>query len=176
MKDFAVIYGDSKMPLQRKAIEVLCTFLQDYNIEYPVCHKWDNVPSLSNHRLIYIGTAQNNPALAKAFECKLTRPEEYAIKVENDTAYIMGYDDSGVLYGCIDFYNKYILKKDVQVGFIGAIRNYVVNSLPEVGSTIVTKVDILEEIFGMTLANAEIKCNGEVVATAEIKLSVRSVE
>jgi predicted hotdog family 3-hydroxylacyl-ACP dehydratase len=76
----------------------------------------------------------------------------------------------------IGFYNKYILKKDVQVGFIGAIRNYVVNSLPEVGSTIVTKVDILEEIFGMTLANAEIKCNGEVVATAEIKLSVRSVE
>lgn len=76
----------------------------------------------------------------------------------------------------IGFYNKYILKKDVQVGFIGAIRNYVVHSLPEVGSTIVTKVDILEEIFGMTLANAEIKCNNEVIATAEIKLSVRSVE
>ena len=76
----------------------------------------------------------------------------------------------------IGFYNKYILKKDVQVGFIGAIRNYVVHSLPEVGSTIVTKVDILEEIFGMTLANAEIMCNDEVVATAEIKLSVRSVE
>lgn len=76
----------------------------------------------------------------------------------------------------IGFYNKYILKKDVQVGFIGAIRNYIVHSLPEVGSTIVTKVDILEEIFGMTLANAEIKCNGEVVATAEIKLSVRSIE
>lgn len=76
----------------------------------------------------------------------------------------------------IGFYNKYILKKDVQVGFIGAIRNYVVHNLPEVGSTIVTKVDILEEIFGMTLANAEIKCNNEVIATAEIKLSVRSVE
>ena len=76
----------------------------------------------------------------------------------------------------IGFYNKYILKKDVQVGFIGAIRNYVVHSLPEVGSTIVTKVDILEEIFGMTLANAEIRFNDEVVATAEIKLSVRSVE
>ena len=76
----------------------------------------------------------------------------------------------------IGFYNKYILKKDVQVGFIGAIRNYVVHSLPEVGSTIVTKVDILEEIFGMTLANAEIKCNNKVIATAEIKLSVRSVE
>lgn len=76
----------------------------------------------------------------------------------------------------IGFYNKYILHKEVQVGFIGAVRNYIVNSLPAVGSTITTRVDILEEIFGMTLANAEIMCNEEVIASAEIKLSVRSVE
>lgn len=76
----------------------------------------------------------------------------------------------------IGFYNKYILKKDVQVGFIGAIRNYVVNELPKVGSTIITKVDILEEVFGMTLANAEVRCGDRVLATAEIKLSIRSIE
>ena len=76
----------------------------------------------------------------------------------------------------VGFYNKYILKKDVQVGFIGAIRNYVVHELPKVGSTITTRVDILEEIFGMTLANAEITCEGRSIATAEIKLSVRNVE
>ena len=76
----------------------------------------------------------------------------------------------------IGFYNKYILKKDVQVGFIGAIRNYVVNELPKVGSTIITKVDILEEVFGMTLANAEVRCGDRILATAEIKLSIRSIE
>lgn len=76
----------------------------------------------------------------------------------------------------VGFYNKFILHKDVQVGFIGAIRNYVVNSLPEVGSVISTKVDILEEVFGMTLANAEVSCGDAVVATAEIKLSVRNIE
>lgn len=76
----------------------------------------------------------------------------------------------------VGFYNKYVLHKDVQVGFIGAIRNYVVNSLVPVGSVIRTKVDILEEIFGMTLANAEITCGDEIIATAEIKLSVRNVE
>ena len=59
----------------------------------------------------------------------------------------------------IGFYNKYILHKDVQVGFIGAIRNYVINKLPNVGDIILTKVDIIEEIFGMTLAKAEIVCN-----------------
>lgn len=76
----------------------------------------------------------------------------------------------------VGFYNKYVLHKDVQVGFIGAIRNYVVNSLVPVGAVIRTKVDILEEIFGMTLANAEIRCGDEIIATAEIKLSVRNVE
>lgn len=76
----------------------------------------------------------------------------------------------------IGFYNKYVLKKAVQVGFIGAVRNYVIDSLPAVGSVITTKVDILEEIFGMTLASAEVMCEGRVVASAEIKLSVRTIE
>ena len=76
----------------------------------------------------------------------------------------------------IGFYNKYILHKDVQVGFIGAIRNYVINKLPNVGDIILTKVDIIEEIFGMTLAKAEIVCNDEIIATAEIKLSVKNIE
>ena len=76
----------------------------------------------------------------------------------------------------VGFYNKYILHKDVQVGFIGAVRNYVINECPEVGSLIRTKVDILEEVFGMTLANAEVRCGDKVIATAEIKLSVRNVE
>ena len=76
----------------------------------------------------------------------------------------------------VGFYNKYILHKDVQVGFIGAVRNYVINDLAETGSVITTRMDILEEVFGMTLATAEVSCNGKIIATAEIKLSVRNVE
>ena len=76
----------------------------------------------------------------------------------------------------VGFYNKYVLHKDVQVGFIGAVRNYVINELPPAGSVIHTKVDILQDIFGMTLANAEVVCRDKVYATAEIKLSVRNVE
>lgn len=76
----------------------------------------------------------------------------------------------------IGYYNKFVLKKAVQIGFIGAIRNYNIYSLPPVGSLISTKVDILEEIFGMTLAQATISCEGRIVADAEIKLSVRNLE
>lgn len=74
----------------------------------------------------------------------------------------------------IGFYNKYILHKDVQVGFIGAVRNYEIRSLARVGQTITTKVDILEEVFGMTLATAQVSCGDEILALAEIKLSVRN--
>lgn len=76
----------------------------------------------------------------------------------------------------IGFYNKYILHKDVQVGFIGAVKNYVIHGLAPVGSTITTTVDILEEVFGMTLATATVHCGDRLLATAEIKLSVRNVE
>ena len=76
----------------------------------------------------------------------------------------------------VGFYNKYVLHKDVQVGFIGAVRNYVVHSLAPVGEMVITRVDILQDVFGMTLANAQVTCRGEVIAEAEIKLAVRQVE
>ena len=76
----------------------------------------------------------------------------------------------------LGFYNKFLLKKEVKVGFIGAVRNYVIEELAPVGSTISTTVEIIEEVFGMTLAQASVKCGGKVIATAEIKLSVRNLE
>lgn len=76
----------------------------------------------------------------------------------------------------VGFYNKYILHNEVQVGFIGAIRNYMIQKLPPVGTVITTRVDILEEVFGITLARAEIRNADTVFATAEIKLSVRNAD
>ncbi len=110
MKKFAIIYGKAETPLQKKAIEVLSTLLQDYNIRYPECFSFDEAFDSKDYRCIYIGTKCDNPILKDVFKEELTHSEEYAIKVCNDNIYIMGYDRVGVVYGCIDFYNKYILK------------------------------------------------------------------
>lgn len=75
----------------------------------------------------------------------------------------------------IGFYNKYILHKDVQVGFIGAVRDFRIYALAPVGAVITTQVDVVEEIFGMTLARATITASA-LLAEAEIKLSVRNIE
>lgn len=73
----------------------------------------------------------------------------------------------------IGFANKYILGNGITIGVIGAVRKLVINSLPAVGQTIVTTVDTVSEVFGMTLAKATVTCEGEELLTTEIKISVR---
>ena len=73
----------------------------------------------------------------------------------------------------IGYVNKYILKKGIQLGFIGAIRNMKILRLPLVGEEIETSVDVVEEVFGMTLANAIVTCNGETVAMTEMKIAIK---
>ncbi len=76
----------------------------------------------------------------------------------------------------IGFYNKYILQNDVQIGYIGAIRDYEILGTAKVGSTIRTTVDVLEEVFGMTLASAVVESDGRVIAEGQIKLAVKNIE
>lgn len=76
----------------------------------------------------------------------------------------------------IGYVNKYILKKSVQLGFIGAVRNFDIISLPKIGDVITTKVEIKEEVFGMILASAIIKSNDKILATTDIKIAVKGME
>ena len=73
----------------------------------------------------------------------------------------------------IGFVNKYILKKGIQLGFIGAVRNFEVLELPKVGDVITTRVEVKEEVFGMTLADAIITCGEKGVVTSEMKIAVK---
>lgn len=73
----------------------------------------------------------------------------------------------------IGYVNKYILLKGIQIGFIGAIRSLEIYSLPKAGDTITTKVEVIEEVFGMTLAHADIACKGKTIVSCEMKIAVR---
>ena len=74
----------------------------------------------------------------------------------------------------IGFVNKYIYRRDIQVGVIGAVKNLQVLALPKAGQTIVTTVDVIQELFGMTLASATVACEGETLVTTQIKIAVRN--
>lgn len=73
----------------------------------------------------------------------------------------------------IGYYNKYILRTGMQIGVIGAVRKMKVSGHPRVGQQFRTTVTVVEELLGMTLANAEITCEGKTLATAQIKLAVK---
>ncbi len=73
----------------------------------------------------------------------------------------------------IGYVNRYILNKGIQIGYIGAVRDFRVDMLPPVGATITTEVAVREQIFGMMLAEATVRFDGEVAATTGIKIAVR---
>ena len=73
----------------------------------------------------------------------------------------------------IGYVNKYILQKGIQIGFIGAVRHMEILGLPKVGDIITTTVDVKEEVFGMTLAEATVNCGDQTLVTTEMKIAVR---
>ena len=112
MKKFAIIYGQLKNDIQRRAVEELSLVLLDYTLEYPVCFEYDENTDMTDYKRIYIGTKQSNPYIRSTSQRTLSEEEEYFIKVENNVVVIEGYDDAGVLYGVLDCYNKYIIKHE----------------------------------------------------------------
>lgn len=73
----------------------------------------------------------------------------------------------------IGYINQYILKKGIQIGFIGAVKNFQIHSLPKVGERIETTVTINEEVFGMLLATAQVTTQDRLIATTEIKIAIK---
>src|SRR5665647_864721 len=49
--------------------------------------------------------------------------------------------------------------KPVQVGYIGAIKNLVIHSLPFVNDELVTEITVENQIFDVTLIKGRVSCN-----------------
>jgi predicted hotdog family 3-hydroxylacyl-ACP dehydratase len=60
----------------------------------------------------------------------------------------------------------------VKIGFIGAIRNLEIVRLPKTDETMVTQINLVEEVFNMTLVNATVKIENEIIASGEMKISL----
>ena len=77
----------------------------------------------------------------------------------------------------IGYVNKYILRKGIQHGYIGAIRNLRLHRLPAAGQEIETAIVTVEEVFGMTLVTATVKSgDNDIIAECEMKIAVSEVD
>lgn len=60
--------------------------------------------------------------------------------------------------------------KKPPIGFIGSLKNFIVNELPPTGSTLNTTVSILHEVMGMQVVEAKVEVDGRTIATCEMKI------
>jgi 3-hydroxyacyl-[acyl-carrier-protein] dehydratase len=59
------------------------------------------------------------------------------------------------------------------VGYIAAIKNLTINQLPKVGSVLKTEILIKQIVFDITIIDAKTFCNGELIASCEMKIFLK---
>ncbi|MGM9822092.1 MAG: pseudouridylate synthase [Muribaculaceae bacterium] len=96
------------------------------------------------------------------------------IFVENGCMTVYGITEN-IAQTCaasIGYYNKYILKKSIRMGLIGAIRHLEFLRLPHVGEVLETSVVTVDEVFDMTLVTATVKAGNDLIARCEMKIAL----
>ena len=70
-------------------------------------------------------------------------------------------------------YDCYLKNIPVPLGFIGAISKVSVLDLPQAESTIETKIEVLQEVFGITLIKGEVTQNNQPVISCQMKIMIQ---
>lgn len=66
--------------------------------------------------------------------------------------------------------------KPVLVGYIGAVNNLQVFSLPKAGDELITEITIENQIFNVTLISGKITCNEQVIAQCKMKIFINQTK
>lgn len=64
--------------------------------------------------------------------------------------------------------------KEVSVGYIGAVKNFEVFSLPKINDVLLTEVIVTDTILNMINVKGKISCNGIQIAQCEMKIITNS--
>ena len=65
--------------------------------------------------------------------------------------------------------------KPVLVGYIGAVNNLKIFSLPKTGDELITEIIIENQIFDVTLITGKITCNERVIAECKMKIFINKL-
>ncbi|WP_299179557.1 hypothetical protein [uncultured Chryseobacterium sp.] len=70
-------------------------------------------------------------------------------------------------------YKFYLAGKEAPTGYIGAIKSFEAEELPKTGDRLISEVEILSEIMGVTLVNIITKLNDRIIARSQMKTVVK---
>lgn len=66
-------------------------------------------------------------------------------------------------------YQFYLLKKEAPVGYIGAVKFFEIENLPKLHEKLITEVEIINELMGVTLVKTITKTSDKIIAISEMK-------
>ena len=75
----------------------------------------------------------------------------------------------------IGYINKYLSSSDVKIGFIGSIRDLSFEDLPKVGDELNTTIEVVNEVFSITLVNAKVEIGSRLIASCEMKIAISDI-
>lgn len=64
----------------------------------------------------------------------------------------------------------------VKIGVIGSVSNYEVFRTPKIGEVIITTIEVIEEMFQITMVKAFVKCGDETIAQANMKIALMDMD
>ncbi|MGY8952214.1 MAG: hypothetical protein ACKVJP_02460 [Flavobacteriales bacterium] len=69
-------------------------------------------------------------------------------------------------------YHYYLLKQPAPVGYIGSFKRLKIDETPKIGDRIETTIEVIHEMFGVTMASGEMKISEKTIAKIEMKTVV----
>lgn len=66
--------------------------------------------------------------------------------------------------------------REVPLGFIGSVDKFQINRKPKIGETLITKIKVVQHVFGITLICAEVYSNDELIAIGNMKIFLQEDE
>ena len=97
------------------------------------------------------------------------------IFVENDqfTEYGVIENIAQTCAARMGYINKFLMSDKIKIGFIGAIKNLIIEELPKTGDVLNTTVNVVSEVFAITLVNAKVEAGEKLIASCEMKISIQ---
>ncbi len=65
--------------------------------------------------------------------------------------------------------------RPVDIGYIGAVKNFEIFELPGVNDELITEITIENRIFDVTVVAGNIWCNKKLIARCELKIFIRKI-
>lgn len=67
-------------------------------------------------------------------------------------------------------YSAHLENKPVRVGYIGAVKNLEIFSIPKINDQLTTEIKIEDHVFDVTMISGKVWCNEILVAQCEMKI------